>query len=134
VEVDPTRMCELLVGLPAVNVLGIEDSRVAVVVVHIESCQSRPGCLSCGTPAWVKDRPLVELVDLSCFGRPARLVWHKHRWYCPDGDCDMGSWTGEDRRIASSPCGADRSGRPVGVHTGGPPRSHRRRGRPRARL
>jgi hypothetical protein len=25
VESDPTRVCELLVGLPAVNVLGVDD-------------------------------------------------------------------------------------------------------------
>jgi hypothetical protein len=67
---------------------------------------------SCGTPAWVKDRPPVELVDLPCFGRPARLVWHKHRWRCPDGDCEVASWTGKDPRIAP-PRGAmtDRAGR-----------------------
>lgn len=81
-EVDPTRMCELLVGLPDVNVLAVDDDRSdAGVVVHIESQMARPGCAGCGTPARVKDRPPVELVDLPCFGRPARLVWHKHR--CP---------------------------------------------------
>jgi hypothetical protein len=37
VEVDPTRMCELLVGLPAINVLGVEDQRADAVMVHIES-------------------------------------------------------------------------------------------------
>jgi transposase len=105
-------MCELLVGLPAINVLGIDDDRAAAVVVHIESRQSRPECLSCGTPAWVKDRPPVELVDLPCFGRSARLVWHKHRWCCPEGDCESGSWTGENPRIAPSRAAmTDRAGR-----------------------
>jgi hypothetical protein len=33
-ETDPTRMCELLVGLPAVTVLGVEDT--ATNVVHVE--------------------------------------------------------------------------------------------------
>jgi transposase len=94
-------MCELLVGLPAINVLGVEDQHADAVMVHIESRASRPGCPECGTPAWVKDRPPVELVDLPCFGRSARLVWHKHRWCCPDPDCEMCSWTGEDPRIAS---------------------------------
>jgi transposase len=79
VEVDPTRMCELLVGLPAINVLGIDDDRSDVVVMHIETCVGRPGCPACGIPAQVKDRPSVELVDLPCFGRPARLVWRKVR-------------------------------------------------------
>jgi hypothetical protein len=74
VEVDPTRMCELLVGLPAVNVLGIDDGRDEVMVVHIESTAAPPPCPGCGRRAWVKDRPTVELVDLPCFGRPARLV------------------------------------------------------------
>jgi transposase len=113
VEVDPTRMCELLVGLPAVNVLGIDDERVEAVVVHIESRSSGPeGCSACGTPAWVKDRSAVELVDLPCFGRPARLAWHKHRWRCPDEDCDAGSWTGEDPRIAPARAAmTDRAGR-----------------------
>lgn len=100
-EVDPTRMCELLVGLPDVNVLAVDDDRSdAGVVVHIESQMARPGCAGCGTPARVKDRPPVELVDLPCFGRLARLVWRKHRWSCPDADCEIASWTGDDPRIA----------------------------------
>jgi transposase len=60
----------------------------------------------------VKDRPAVVLVDLACFGRPARLVWHKHRWRCPHDGCALGSWTGEDPQIAPAR-GAmtDRAGR-----------------------
>ena len=78
-ETDPTRMCELLVGLLAVDVLGVDDEHEDAVVVHIEVLVSPPCCGACGTPAWVKDRPAVVLEDLPCFGRPARLVWHKHR-------------------------------------------------------
>ena len=69
-EVDPTRMCELLVGLPAVNVLGVDDERTDVVVVHIESRASRPGCPSCGTPAWVKG-PAAGPTGRSAVLRPA---------------------------------------------------------------
>jgi transposase len=112
VEVDPTRLCELLVGLPAVNVLGIDDERGDVVVVHIEARTPPPVCPGCGRRAWVKDRPMVELVDLACFGRPARLVWHKHRWCCPGLDCPVGSWTGEDPAIAPARATmTDRAGR-----------------------
>jgi transposase len=100
VEVDPTRVCELLVGLPAIKVLGVDVERDGPLLVHVETRTARPGCATCGTAARVKDRPPVELVDLPCFGRSARLVWHKHRWCCPDVDCPMGSWTGEDLRIA----------------------------------
>jgi transposase len=92
-------MCELLVGLPEVTVLGVEDSGVAVIV-HVELRSQRVACPSCGVVAWLKDRPTVELVDLPAFGRPARLVWHKHRWRCPDRNCPAGSFTGEDARIA----------------------------------
>jgi hypothetical protein len=97
VETDPTRMCELLVGLPAVTVLGVEGTATSVVV-HVELRTVKAGCPSCGVVAWVKDRPTVDLADLPAFGRPPRLVWHKHRWCCPDRDCPVGSFTGEDAR------------------------------------
>jgi hypothetical protein len=72
----------------------------------------KAGCPSCGVVAWAKDRPSDELVDLSAFGRPARLVWHKHRWCCPDRDCPVGSFTGEDARIAPARAAmTDRAGR-----------------------
>lgn len=111
-ESDPTRVCELLVGLPDVNVLGVDDEDDAPLVVHVELRWPRARCVSCGANAWVKDRPAVELVDLPCFGRPTRLVWHKHRWRCPNVECTVGSWTGEDPRIAPTR-GAmtDRAGR-----------------------
>jgi hypothetical protein len=32
---------------------------------------------------WVKDRPIVALVDLTCFGRPVTLRWRKHRCVLP---------------------------------------------------
>ena len=51
VEVDPTRMCELLVGLPAVNVLGVDDERSDAVVVHIESRVERRA-VPCAARRW----------------------------------------------------------------------------------
>jgi hypothetical protein len=59
-------------------------------------------CAGCDQPAWVKDRPVVELVDLGSFGRPARLLWHKHRWCCPAPARPVGSWTSQDPRIAAA--------------------------------
>jgi transposase len=112
VEWDPTRMCELLEALPAVNVIGVDDELGRVVMVHVEWRTEQPGCSACGMPAWMKDRPAVVQVDLPCFRRPARLVWHKHRLRCRDEDCAVGSWTREDPRIAPAR-GAmtDRAGR-----------------------
>ncbi len=51
--VDPTRVCELLVGLGDVTVLGAVDEPAGPVIVHVET---RSG---------------------------ARLVWHKRRWCSP---------------------------------------------------
>jgi transposase len=102
VEVDPTRVCELLVGLPDVNVLGVIDEPVCALRVVIETRGPRPTCAKCASKPQVKDRPEVELVDLAAFGRPVRLVWRKHRWACPNDSCAVGSWTGQDARIAAA--------------------------------
>lgn len=100
-EFNPTRMCELLVGLSEVNVLAVDDVAGQPIVVHIEARLERAWCRRCGARAVVKERPVVTLVDLPCFGRPARLAWHKHRLSCPEVLCPMGSWTHVDERIAA---------------------------------
>ena len=118
-ECDPTRVCELLVGLPDVNVLGVDDADDAPLVVHVEQRWPRARCGDCDANAWVKDRPEVELVDLPCFGRPTRLVWHKHRWRCPNVECRARSWTGGDPRLAPARAAmTDRAGRWCCVQVG----------------
>jgi transposase len=105
-------MCELLVGLPEVNVLAIDDVAAEPLRIHMEVRSDRPGCAVCGVFAHVKDRPVVELVDLPCFGRATRLVWHKHRWRCPEESCSTRSWIGEELRIgAPRQAMSDRAGR-----------------------
>ena len=96
-EVDPTRMCEAA-GRLARGQCGCcrRSCRRGGGAYRVASASG----LAVGravTPAWVKDRSPVELVDLACFGRPARLVWRKHRWCCPDRDCPM-STAPEPRR------------------------------------
>jgi transposase len=100
-EVDPTRMCELLVGLPEVVVLGVDDRVDGPIAVHIEQASERPACPGCEARPTVKDRDVVELVDLPCFGRQARLCWHKIRWACSEPECEMTTWTWADPRIAA---------------------------------
>ena len=63
-------MCELLVGLPDINVLGVVDEVDEVLQVHVETRVDRSGCGRCGVVARVKERPVVVLVDLPCFRRP----------------------------------------------------------------
>jgi len=104
VDTDATRMCELLVGLPAVTILGVEDRSPTVPLrVEIETRLELPvACASCGTMASVKDRPRVALVDLPAFGRPTRLMWRKRRWACLAVGCAVGSWTELAPKIAAS--------------------------------
>ena len=100
-ETDPTRALEWMIGLPALGFLGVEDGDDGEARIHVETKASAAGCPVCGVVARVKDRARIELVDLPLFGRPARLVWRKRRWACPDPDCANGSWTEEDPRIAA---------------------------------
>ena len=106
-------MCELLVGLPDVSVLGVIDEGGGTSLrVCIEMRDGRRSCAGCGAPARVKERPEVELVDLPVFGRQARLVWRKHRLVCVEATCPVVSWTVEDPAIASPRLAlSDRAGR-----------------------
>jgi hypothetical protein len=47
-------MCELLVGLPDVVVLGVDDQPGGPIVVHVEQAVDRPACSGCGRWARVK--------------------------------------------------------------------------------
>src|SRR3984957_12012253 len=49
-------MCELLVGLPEVTVLGFEDEVGAPLSIHVETRARRPGCSECGVLARVNGR------------------------------------------------------------------------------
>jgi hypothetical protein len=78
-EHDPTRMCELLVGLPDVNVEGIRDwpRRLRIAIT---TRADRPACPACAGAVSHHDDLDIELVDLPCFERRTRLVWSKSRW------------------------------------------------------
>ena len=119
-ETNPTRMCELLVGLPDVAVLGVDgDEEGRPIRVHVETSGRRPDCPCCGVVAVAKDRAPVTLIDLPAFGATASLVWHKRRWSCPDRDCAKGSWTEQEPRIAApSMAMTDRAGRWVTAQVG----------------
>ena len=82
-ETDPTRMCQLLVGLPDVVVVGVgEWPRWLQVAITARAPSST--CPGCGLGGHDHGRRQVVLVDLAVFGRPCRLVWNKQRWRCPN--------------------------------------------------
>ena len=98
--VDPTLMCELLVGLGVVEVVGVEERSNGWLWVTVRTRSGRPVCGGCGGRVWSKgDRP-VGLVDLRVFGRPVRLWWRKRRWMCADPSCGVGSFVEQDSSVA----------------------------------
>ena len=117
-ETNPTRVCELIVGLGDVEVLGVDDEAGGPLVVHIRTGR-RWACGSCGATAWSKGTSRVRLVDLPAFGRPVRLVWHKARWECPAEACAVGSFTEVDEAIAPARAAlTSRAGRWATVQVG----------------
>ena len=93
-------MCEKLVGLGDVDLVGINDSgEGAPLGVVIRSRKPRPLCEACGGPVWSKGHRTVVLVDLPAFGRPVRLRWRKRRWTCPNPDCEIRSFIEQDPTI-----------------------------------
>jgi transposase len=117
---DATRMCELLVGLPDVNVLGVTDDSDSPLVVHVElRLDGGVTCAGCGGLATVKERTWVEFVDLPSFGRRTRLRWRKHRLECLNDECPVGSWTAQAASIAAPRLSlTDRAGRWVTFQVG----------------
>ena len=111
-------MCELLIGLPDVNILEVTET-LDRLQVTIETRNTRPVCPSCGGGVQVKDRAMVRLVDLPCFGRPTVLLWRKFRWSCSSPACAVGSFTETVPVIAAARVAmTDRAGRWVTVQVG----------------
>ena len=95
-------MCELLVGLGDVDLVGINDSgEGAPLGVVIRSRKARPFCESCGGSVWSKGYRSAVLVDLPAFGRSVRLRWRKRRWTCPSSDCALRSFIEQDPGIGA---------------------------------
>ena len=98
-NIDATRACALLVGLPDVVVIGVGEWPSWLRVV-IAVAGERPTC-GCGGVVHRHGVREVVLVDLPSFGRPVRLVWRKQRWRCTGcGRC----WCDEDREIGAARC------------------------------
>ncbi len=97
---DGTGLAEALLGLDGLRVLEVIESDVEVVI-DIETPADIVGCGQCGTRAEAQDRMPVEIRDLACFGRAARLVWHKRRWRCVDRDCEARTWTETSPHISA---------------------------------
>jgi hypothetical protein len=84
---DGIGLAERLLGLDGFRVLEVSEEADELVIT-IETTADFVGCSDCGVRAESHDRRPISIRDLSCFGRPARLVWIKRRWRCREAACD----------------------------------------------
>lgn len=59
-ETDPIRMCELLVGLGEVEVLGVNDPGEGPLGVGIRTQTGKPLCPNCDGLVWSKGEAVVN--------------------------------------------------------------------------
>jgi transposase len=97
---DGIGLAEALLGLDGFRVLDVSEVPDEVTVT-IETTREFVGCARCGVRAEAQDRMRVEIRDLACFGRPARLVWRKRRWRCREERCDAKTWTERSEHVDS---------------------------------
>jgi transposase len=89
---DGIGLAEALLGLDGFRVLAVHEEPDELTVT-VETTREVVGCGRCGVRAQAHDRMRIEIRDLACFGRPARLVWVKRRWRCAEPACDAKTWT-----------------------------------------
>jgi transposase len=116
---DGIGLAEALLGLPGFRVLAVTETPDEMVVT-VESTAEMSGCHGCGSRAEAHERMPVEIRDLPCFGRPARLVWHKRRWRCREQRCNVRTWTERSEHVDTQAVITRRAGmeacRQVGEH------------------
>ena len=95
---EGTGLAEMLLGLDGFRVLEVLE-RPDELVVTIETTVVVMGCSACGSRAVAHERMPIAIRDLTCFGRPTRLVWIKRRWRCPERDCAAKTWTEHSEHI-----------------------------------
>jgi len=103
VVTNPNEILQALVGLKDVQVVRYERVGPAVYLM-VEQVPGDVRCPACGGRAAVKERPVVNYIDLPVFGTPMTLAWKKHRMCCPNGQCARQSWALQDHRIAAKGC------------------------------
>ena len=100
--IDPTTMCEILLGLGGVNLLEVVECQDDTIKVTIETREGRVPCPGCGSYAASKERRPARLTDLTCFGRKVILIWNKRRLKCLEPTCDISTFTEANPQIAGS--------------------------------
>jgi transposase len=95
-------MCELLVGLGDVTVVGVDRTTERQLVVKVVPRLERPSCRGCGGSVWTHGYREVPLVDLPCFDSTVTLLVVKTRWRCPNRECPTVTFTSEPVGIGAA--------------------------------
>jgi len=91
---DASALADALLGLDGFRVLSVAEFPDELWI-SVETTLDVVGCPRCGVRALAHERRRVDVRDLPCFGRPARLIWFKRRWRCADRDCEAKTWSEE---------------------------------------
>jgi transposase len=95
---DGIGLAEALLGLDGFRILDVVEVPDELTIT-VETTRDFVGCGRCGVRAEAHDRMRIEIRDLACFGRPARLVWVKRRWRCVEAACDAKTWTERSEHV-----------------------------------
>src|SRR5579884_482739 len=107
---DGIGLAEALLGLDGLRVLAVHETNDELVIA-VETTATVAWCAACGARAEAHDRLSIEIRDLPCFGRPARLVWRKRRWRCREQACDAKTWTERSDHVDAQRVITRRAGR-----------------------
>lgn len=85
--------CDLLVGFPGLEVIGVERADGGGLEVAVESAA---GCPMCGVVAHGRGRTEMRLVDAPSARRLVTVLWRKRWWICPEPLCPRESIVGQN--------------------------------------
>ncbi|MHB8264037.1 MAG: hypothetical protein ACYDGY_09905 [Acidimicrobiales bacterium] len=95
--IDPFCMCEVMLGIPGVRVLAIEETPNGLSV-EIETSTTEAWCSICHGLAEAEDEVAVDLGEHFAMGQPVQLIWRQRQWRCTTPGC-IGAFVEKDEGI-----------------------------------
>ena len=89
---DPCSRCDVLLGLPGVQVEAVERE-ADLLAVTVSTPWRLMGCPDCGVVAASRGRRMRRLHDVPHAGARVELLWRQRLWRCPDPGCPRGMFS-----------------------------------------
>ena len=89
---DPCSRCDVLLGLPGVQVEAVERES-DLLAVTVSTPWRLMGCPDCGVVAASRGRRMRRLRDVPHAGARVELLWRQRLWRCPDPGCPRGMFS-----------------------------------------